>query len=72
MSMRTKATILRIILLQTRHFAGANQTVLVEFKSMCEKLTAKDMSILEAEVPAQLYDAKPLSGGFVRKVIERN
>jgi len=59
MPKRTKATILWIILLQTRHFAAGNENHLSEFKTMCDKLTAKDMSISHAEVPTALYEDKP-------------
>ena len=53
---RTKATILWIILLRTRHFAAGNDNHLSEFKTMCDKVTSKDMSISHAEVSTALYE----------------
>ena len=38
LGIQTKASILWILLLQTRHFAGGHQTVLAEFKNMLQKL----------------------------------
>jgi hypothetical protein len=51
-TMQTKASILWILLLQTRHFAGGNLTTLAEFRNMMDKITAKDCNITHAEVPA--------------------
>ena len=52
MSKATKASILWITLLQTRHFAGGNLSTLAEFKNMMDKITAKESVITHAEVPA--------------------
>ena len=51
MSTTTKASILWITLLQTRHFAAGNITTLTEFKNMMDKITAKESNITHAEVP---------------------
>ena len=55
----TKASILWITLLQTRHFAAGEETLLAEFKTMLEKLVAKDTTITHAEVPAALIMVPP-------------
>ena len=55
LSMQTKASILWILLLQTRHFAGGNLTTLAEFRNMMDKITAKDCSITHAEVPSAFF-----------------
>ena len=54
MSMTTKASILWILLLQTRHFASGSFSTLAEFRNMMDRVTAKDGSISHAEVPAAL------------------
>lgn len=56
--LQTKAAILWIILLQTRHFSAGNTTLLAEFRTMKDKLVAKDMAISHAEVPSQLLPQK--------------
>ena len=52
LTLSTKASIMWITLLQTRHFAGGNYTTLAEFKNMMDKITAKESNITHAEVPA--------------------
>lgn len=59
MSAHTKASILQIILLQTCHFAVVEATRLAEFKTILEKLAAKDTTITYAEVPAALMTTIP-------------
>ena len=61
MTQHTKASILWIILLQTRHFAAGEGTLLAEFKTMLEKMVAKDTTITHAEVPAALVVTTPLT-----------
>ena len=56
MSMTTKASILWILLLQTRHFASGNLSTLAEFRNMMDRVTANDGSISHAEVPAALIN----------------
>ena len=57
----THASILWILLLQTRHFTAGSITELVEFKTMMNKLTSKDGHISHTEVLAQLlYDTKKI------------
>eukprot|EP00957_Ditylum_brightwellii_P088758 6759315-Ditylum_brightwellii.AAC.1 len=51
MSKRVRASILCIVLLQTRHFATGETTVLVEFKWMSDMVAAKQTNIMHAEVP---------------------
>jgi hypothetical protein len=58
MSMATKASVLWITLLQTRHFAGGNLTTLAEFQNMMDKITAKESVITHAEVPAAFLTPK--------------
>ena len=59
MSAHTKASILWIILLQTRHFVAGESTLLAEFKTMMEKLVSKDTTITHVEVPAVLIVVAP-------------
>ena len=59
MPAHTKASILWITLLQTRHFAAGEITLLAEFKNMLEKIVSKDMTISHAEVPAALVAQTP-------------
>jgi hypothetical protein len=55
LTMSTKASIMWITLLQTRHFAGGNYTTLAEFRNMMDKITAKENNITHAEVPAAFF-----------------
>ena len=59
LTMQTKASILWILLLQTRHFAAGHQTVLAEFQNMLRKIVAKESPIVHAEVPAMLLSDPP-------------
>jgi len=58
LSLQTKAAILWIILLQSRHFAMGEVDVLSEFQAMQRKLAEKERHITHAELPAALI-AKP-------------
>ena len=59
MTNTTKASILWIILLQSRQFSIGNMEILAEFQSMHTNLTAKQGTIIHAEVPQELLDSKP-------------
>ena len=59
MSAHTKVSILWITLLQMRHFASGEIMLLAEFKTMLEKIVAKDTTISYAEVPAALVTPTP-------------
>ena len=58
MTNTTKASILWIILLQSRQFSIGNMDILAEFQSMHTSLTAKQGTIIHAEVPNELLDTK--------------
>jgi hypothetical protein len=56
MSKRTKASILWIVLLQSRQFAFGETSILAEFSTMQANLSAKNGLISHAEVPSELVD----------------
>jgi hypothetical protein len=56
MSKRTKASILWIILLQSRQFAIGETNILAEFSTMQANLSAKNGLISHAEVPIELVE----------------
>ena len=56
MTTTTKASILWIVLLQSRQFSIGNMEILAEFQSMHTNLTAKQGTIIHAEVPSELLD----------------
>ena len=64
MSQMTRASILWIILLQSRTFALGEDTILAEFTAMHSNLAAKQSIIYHAEVPQALLQSSttPLSG----------
>ena len=63
MTKLSRASILWIMLLQSRHFAMGNTTVLAEFTSMQADLCAKRGQITHAEVPFELVaEAKKRPG----------
>ena len=55
MTLTTKASILWILLLQSRHFAMGETSLLAEFTNMHTCLMAKLATITHAEVPVDLY-----------------
>lgn len=59
LSMRTKASILWILLLQGRQFSIGNMAVLAEFQTLHTCLTSKQGSITHAEVPSDLFKDAP-------------
>lgn len=58
MSRKTKASILWIILLQSRQFAMGEIAILAEFSAMHTNLAAKHSLIIHAEVPSELIEDK--------------
>ena len=68
MSMHTKASILWVLLLQSRKFAIGDMEVLASFTTMHSDLCAKKANISHAEVPAALLpEPKHQSNGNKRK-----
>ena len=59
MSQMTKASILWIILLQSRNFALGDDTILSEFSAMHANLSSKQGNIFHAEVPQALLSQVP-------------
>ena len=69
MTTRTRASILWIILLQSRNFALGDDTILAEFTAMHANLSSKQGNIFHSEVPQALLVPKlsPLSTPLKRK-----
>ena len=59
MAMSTKASILWVVLKQSRRFAVGEMGVLQEFEEMHRSLSAKLASFSHAETPHQLYEEPP-------------
>ena len=55
-TLKAKASILWIILLQSRQFGFGSNAVLCEFQRLQEKLEAREFNIVHAECPSKLYD----------------
>ena len=49
------------MLLQTRHFAAGESSLLAEFKTILDQIVAKDPGISHAEVSALLLTSEPLN-----------
>lgn len=60
MSKTTKASIMWIVLLQSRQFSIGHMEVLAEFQLMHTSLTSKQGQVLHAEVPQELLEEPPV------------
>ncbi len=69
LSLRSKASILWIILLQGRTFATGDVSILAEFDTMHSNLCAKLGNISHAEVPAELISPKDTTSGTKRSAL---